>query len=68
MAVKSGAVGVKTGEPNGASKVGGVDEGNCADVLVGLQVETVAGATWQPTRSPTRKASMKILPAVENER
>jgi len=56
------------GEPNGASKVGGVDEGNCAEVLVGLHVETVAGAIWQPVRSPTRKASMKILPAVENER
>ena len=68
MAVKSEAVGVETGEPNGASKVGGVDESNCADGLVGLHVETVAGAIWQPTRSPTRREIRKVLPAVDNER
>jgi len=68
VAVKSEAVGVETGEPNGASKVGGVDKGNCADGLVGLHVETVAGVTWQPARSPTRRAIRKVLPAVDNER
>ena len=68
MAVKSEAVGVETGEPNGAAKVGGVDEGNCADGLVGLHVETVVGATWQPASSPTRRAVRKVLPAVDNER
>jgi len=68
VAVKSEAVGVETGETNGAAKVGGVDEGNCADGLVGLHVETVAGETWQPASSPTRRAIRKVLPAVDNER
>ena len=68
MAVKSEAVGVETEELNGASRVGGVGKGNCADGLVGLHVETVAGAIWQPTRSPTRRAIRKVLPAVDNER
>ena len=68
MAVKCKAVGVETGEPNGASRVGGVDKGNCADGFVGLHVETVGGATWQPARSPTRRAIRKVLPAVDNER